>query len=73
MVSRHSFCFGPVSNYSAPIIDDPFPYQCMSQPLGYQDGSFENTVVNVHWRLVRNVTRSDGLREWQRMAVKVKL
>ena len=33
--------------------------------------SYDTNMVHVHWRLVRNVSRSEGIKEWQRTAVKV--
>ena len=35
--------------------------------------SYDTNMVHIHWRLVRNVSRSEGIKEWQRMAVKVSL
>ena len=40
---------------------------------GHRDESTENSMVQLHWRLVRNVSRSEGIKEWQRMAVKVSI
>ena len=45
---------------------------CMTFSPGHKDDeSVENNVVHIHWRLVRNVSRSEGIKEWQRTAVKV--
>ena len=39
--------------------------------IGYCLPSDENQVVYIHWRLLHNVGRSEGRKEWQRMALKV--